>query len=34
MQTSVPAEKAGIVRRVVVSPDHIVDAGDLLLEIE
>ena len=34
MQTSVPAEKAGIVRRVAVSPDHVVDAGDLLLEIE
>jgi len=34
MQTAVPAEKAGVVRRVVARPDHAVDAGELLFEIE
>ena len=34
MQTAIPAERDGLVKRVVVKPDHVVDAGDLLLELE
>lgn len=34
MQSAVPAGKSGIVNRVVVSPNHVVDAGDLLVVIE
>ena len=34
MQSAIPAEKAGLVKRIVVSPDHVVDAGDLLAVIE
>ena len=34
MQSSIPAEKGGIVKRVVVSRDHVVDTGDLLVVIE
>ena len=34
MQSSVPAGKSGIVKRVVVSANHIVDSGDLLVVIE
>ena len=34
MQTTVPAEMEGKVKRVVARTDHIVDTGDLLLEIE
>ena len=34
MQSAIPAEKSGIIKRVVVSPDHVVDTGDLLVVIE
>ena len=34
MQSAIPAEREGRVRRVLVNPDQIVDAGDLLVEIE
>ena len=34
MQSSIPAEKGGTVKRVVVSRDHVVDTGDLLVVIE
>ncbi len=34
MQSSIPAEKEGLVKRVVVSPDYVVDTGDLLVVIE
>ena len=34
MQSAIPAEKSGIIKRVVVSPDHVVDSGDLLVVIE
>ena len=34
MQSAIPAEKSGIIKRIVVSPDHVVDSGDLLVEIE
>ena len=34
MQSAIPAEKRGIIKRVVVSPDHVVDTGDLLVVIE
>ena len=34
MQSSIPAEKEGLIKRVVVSPDYVVDTGDLLVVIE
>ncbi len=34
MQSAIPAEKSGIIKRVAVSPDHVVDTGDLLIVIE
>ncbi len=34
MQSAIPAEKSGIIKRVIVSPDHVVDTGDLLVVIE
>jgi len=34
MQTAIPAERDGLVKRVVVKLDHVVNAGDLLLEME
>ncbi len=34
MQSAIPAEKSGIIKRVAVSPDHVVDTGDLLVVIE
>ena len=34
MQTTVPAEVDGKVKRVIARPNHIVDTGDLLLELE
>ena len=34
MQSAIPAGKNGIVKRVVVSPNHVVDTGDLLVVIE
>ena len=34
MQSAIPAERAGRIKRIVVHPDHIVDTGDLLAEIE
>ena len=34
MQSAIPAEKSGIIKRVVVSADHVVDTGDLLVVIE
>ena len=34
MQSAIPAGKSGIVKRVVVSPNHVVDTGDLLVVIE
>ena len=34
MQSAIPAEKSGIIKRVVVSPDHVVDTGDLLVVID
>ena len=34
MQSAIPAGKSGIVKRVVVSPNYVVDTGDLLVEIE
>ena len=34
MQSSIPAEKSGIVKRVVVGTNHVVDTGDLLAVIE
>ena len=34
MQSSIPAEQSGIIKRVVVSANHVVDTGDLLVEIE
>ena len=34
MQSAIPSEKGGIVKRVAVSPDHVVDTGDLLVVIE
>ena len=34
MQSAVPAGKSGIVKRVVVSPNYVVDTGDLLVVIE
>ncbi len=34
MQAAIPAEKDGVVKRIVVQPDHVVDAKDLLLELE
>ena len=34
MQSTIPAGKSGIVKRVVVSPSHMVDTGDLLVVIE
>ena len=34
MQSAIPAEKSGIIKRIVVSPDHVVDSGDLLVVIE
>ena len=34
MQSAIPAEKSGVIKRVVVSPDHVVDTGDLLVVIE
>ena len=34
MQSAIPAEQSGIIKRVVVSPDHVVDTGDLLVVIE
>ena len=33
MQSAIPAGKSGIVKRVVVSPNHVVDTGDLLVVI-
>ena len=34
MQSAIPAGKSGIVKRVVVSPNYVVDTGDLLVVIE
>jgi len=34
MQSSVPAGKSGIVKRIAVSANHVVDNGDLLVVIE
>ena len=34
MQSAIPADKSGIIKRIVVSPDHVVDTGDLLVVIE
>ena len=34
MQSAIPARKSGIVKRVVVSPNYVVDIGDLLVVIE
>ena len=34
MQTAVPAEAGGTVKRLICRQDHVVDTGDLLLELE
>lgn len=34
MQSAIPAGKIGIVKQVVVSPNYVVDTGDLLMVIE
>jgi pyruvate carboxylase len=34
MQTAITADRAGTVKRILARPDHVVDAKDLLLEIE
>jgi pyruvate carboxylase len=34
MQTAIPAERDGTVKRLLARPDHVVDARDLLLELE
>jgi biotin carboxyl carrier protein len=34
MQTAIPAERDGTVTRILARPDHVVDARDLLLELQ
>jgi pyruvate carboxylase len=34
MQTTIPAEQDGRVKRILCKPDHVVDTGDLLMELE
>jgi biotin carboxyl carrier protein len=34
MQTAIPTERDGTVTRILARPDHVVDARDLLLELQ